>query len=167
MSSIPFFGVLWSTLRPTLWLGVGLFAVAAQAEVAAPACDPQTPGQVRLTVTVNQFHDAKGNLVVTIYPDQADHFLDGKYKVARQTVPITLPDTHVCFVLPVAGHYAVALFQDANKNGHFDTTWLHFPAEGYGFSRDPKLRFGPPDLAQTRIPVGAGDNAVTVHMQYW
>jgi Uncharacterized protein conserved in bacteria len=153
-------------LPAMLLLGACLCAAAAHAETA-PACDPSLPGQVRLEVTVSHFHDAKGHLVVTIYPDDAAHFLNGKYKVARQIVPIELPSTRVCFALPAAGDYAVALFQDANDNGHFDTNWLGLPTEGYGFSRDPKLRFGPPKLDQTRIPVKVGDNRVAVRMQYW
>ncbi|HEY2111819.1 MAG TPA: DUF2141 domain-containing protein, partial [Dongiaceae bacterium] len=79
----------------------------------------------------------KGNVTITIYPDDAAHFLDGKFKVARQTVPVTLPVTTACFLLPAPGAYAVALFHDENADGHLNTSALGIPTEGAGFSNNP------------------------------
>ncbi|MEA1648084.1 DUF2141 domain-containing protein [Nitrospirillum sp. BR 11164] len=145
--------------------------VEARAEKAVampgPLCDPDNAAQVRLRLSVTGMHSGKGNVTITIYPDDADHFLDGAYKVARQILPVVLPVTEACFVLPQAGRYAVALFHDENDNGHFDTTMLGIPAEGYGFSNNPTLYLGPPNLDKVRIPVQAGDNPVSVLMKYY
>lgn len=134
---------------------------------SAPACNPGDPKQVRLDVNVSGMHNTKGVVTVTIYPDLPKHFLDGKYKVARQTIPVMMPITHFCFALAEPGKYAVALFQDENDNGHFDTTFLGLPAEGFGFSNNPTLYLGPPKLSQVLVPVHAGDNAVSVKMKYY
>lgn len=144
-----------------------LLLSAAPRAQAAPACDAGDSRQAKLQVEVTGMRSTRGRITITLYPDDRRHFLDGKYKVARQSVPVTLPVTRVCFALPAPGTYAVALFHDANDNGHFDTTLLGVPAEGYGFSRNPKLYFGPPKLSQVRIPVHAGDNVVHVEMQHW
>ncbi len=109
---------------------------------------------------------AKGNITITIYPDDPSHFLDGAYKVARQQLPVTLPVTSACFALPAPGHYAVALFQDENDNHHFDTNSLGIPTEGYGFSNNPTLYFGPPDLSRVRFSVHSGDNPIAIRMKY-
>jgi uncharacterized protein (DUF2141 family) len=110
---------------------------------------------------------ANGNVTITIYPDDAAHFLDGKYKVARQQVPVTLPVTTACFVLPAPGRYAVALFHDENANGHLDTNGLGIPTEGYGFSNNPTLYLGPPALDRVRFALHPGDNGVDVRMKYY
>lgn len=142
-------------------------APAASTAEVSPACDASNPDQVRLRVDVSGMRSTKGNITITLYPDDAKHFLDGAYKVARQELPVIQPVTRACFVLPKAGNYAVALFHDVNDNHHFDTTWLGLPDEGYGFSRNPTLRFGPPRLKDVRIPVHVGDNQVLVSIKHY
>ncbi|HVJ55678.1 MAG TPA: DUF2141 domain-containing protein [Aliidongia sp.] len=134
---------------------------------ASPACDPADPNQVRLQVSVSGMRSTAGNVTITIYPDEPDHFLDGAYKLARQIVPVVLPVTQACFAFTAPGYYAVALFHDENGNGHFDTTLLGVPAEGYGFSNNPTLYLGPPDLSKVRVALHAGDNPVAIKMKYY
>jgi uncharacterized protein (DUF2141 family) len=131
------------------------------------SCDGVRPGQPALYITVSGMRSAKGNITITIYPDEADHFLDGKFKLARQQLPITLPVTSACFTVPAPGYYAVALFHDENDNHHFDTSSLGIPTEGYGFSNNPTLYLGPPGLSRVRFAVHAGDNPVAIQMKYY
>lgn len=138
----------------------------ARAADAPLACDAADAHQVRLQVSVSGMRSTDGNVTITIYPDDAAHFLDGAYKLARQAVPVTLPVTHACFAFAAAGFYAVALFHDENNNGHFDTTMLGLPAEGYGFSNNPTLYLGPPSLDKVRLSAHAGDNPIEVQLKY-
>jgi hypothetical protein len=50
---------------------------------------------------------------------------------------------------------------------HFDTTLLGLPAEGLGFSNNPTLYLGPPDLSQVRFEAHPGDNPISVQMKYY
>jgi uncharacterized protein (DUF2141 family) len=138
---------------------------AAYADSAA-GCAATGPNQAPLQISVSGIRSAKGNITITIYPDEPSHFLDGAYKVARQQLPITLPVTNACFSLPVPGYYAVALFHDENDNHHLDTNALGVPTEGYGFSNNPTLYFGPPELSRVRFSLHSGDNPITVRMKY-
>jgi uncharacterized protein (DUF2141 family) len=140
---------------------------AARAEDNPTTCDAIAPGQGALHVSVSGMRSAKGNVTITIYPDDAAHFLDGKYKLARQKLPVTLPVTTACFALPAPGAYAVALFHDENDDGQLNTNALGIPTEGYGFSNNPTLYFGPPDLARVRFALHPGDNRVDVRMKYY
>ena len=150
-----------SVLILSLWA-----AWSAQAQTP-PACNQADPNQVRLQVSVSGMRSAKGNVTITIYPDEPSHFLDGAYKLARQMLPVTLPVTRACFVVTAPGYYAVALFHDDNNNHHFDTTILGIPAKGYGFSNNPTLYLGPPDLSRVRFAAHAGDNPVAIQMKYY
>ena len=127
------------------WLGLAAITPAWAAHLV---CDAADPTQVRLQVSITGMHSAKGQIVVAVYPDEPKHFLKGRYKLAEQHLPITQPVTHACFVVPAPGSYAVALFHDENGNDHFDLNALGIPVEGYGFSNNPKLYFGPPGLGQ-------------------
>jgi uncharacterized protein (DUF2141 family) len=131
-----------------------------------PGCNAADPNQVRLQVSVSGMRSTEGNITITIYPDEPSHFLDGAYKLARQAAPITLPITRACFAFVAPGFYAVAVFHDENSNGHFDTTRLGIPTEGYGFSNNPTLYLGPPSLNQVEIATHPGDNSVEIRMKY-
>jgi uncharacterized protein (DUF2141 family) len=63
------------------------------------------------------------------------------------------------------GTYALAIFHDENGNKKLDT-FLGIPREGFGFSRNPVVRFGPPRFGQAGFEVGEGIARVTVRMQY-
>lgn len=163
--------------RALPWLVACLIALAAPARpadasaappaIGAQPCNPADPGQVRLQIAVSGMRSAAGSVSITIYPDDAKHFLNGHYKLARQALPVVLPVTHACFAFPAPGYYAVALFHDRDNSGSFRTTMLGLPAEGYGFSNNPTLRFGPPTLAQVRVAAHRGDNPITVQMQHF
>lgn len=64
-----------------------------------------------------------------------------------------------------SGTYAIALFHDENRNGRLDTTF-GIPREGFGFSRNPPLRFGPPKFNAARFPIGAGETEQQVKLKY-
>ncbi len=142
------------------------FAPASRAE-PAHACKAGDPAPVRLDISVSGARSTKGNITIAIYPNDAKHFLDGKYKLARQALPVTLPVTHACFAFAEPGYYAVALFHDHDNSGKFKTTMLGLPAEGYGFSNNPKLVFGPPGIKRVRFKAHPGVNRVVVQMQHY
>ena len=67
---------------------------------------------------------------------------------------------------PVApGRYAVALLHDENGNGRADMA-LVIPREGFGFSRNPAIRFGPPVFTRAAFTVGAVPVRETIRMRY-
>lgn len=63
------------------------------------------------------------------------------------------------------GHYAISLFHDENGNGRLDRKLL-LPSEGYGFSRDAPVRFGPPSFARAAFSVDGRGAAMTIRMRY-
>lgn len=63
------------------------------------------------------------------------------------------------------GSYALAVIHDENRNGRLDTL-LGIPREGFGFSRNPVIRFGPPRFTQVRFDAEPGLSRQSVRMQY-
>jgi uncharacterized protein (DUF2141 family) len=47
------------------------------------------------------------------------------------------------------GMYSFKFFHDENKNEKLDTNWLGIPKEGFGFSNNPSMNFGPPSFEKT------------------
>jgi uncharacterized protein (DUF2141 family) len=63
------------------------------------------------------------------------------------------------------GSYVVAVIHDENGNGKLDTI-LAIPREGFGFSRNPKIRMGPPRFDEVRFQINSGANRQSVEMKY-
>jgi uncharacterized protein (DUF2141 family) len=63
------------------------------------------------------------------------------------------------------GRYAVALFHDENSNGHMDKM-LIVPREGFGFSRDAPLQFGPPKFGAASFAVGSTQVRTAIRVRY-
>ncbi|CAA9491565.1 MAG: hypothetical protein AVDCRST_MAG44-234 [uncultured Sphingomonas sp.] len=63
------------------------------------------------------------------------------------------------------GAYAVTLVHDENANARLDTL-LGVPKEGFGFSRNPVVRFGAPRFDIVRIELAPSFTCAPVRMQH-
>ena len=65
------------------------------------------------------------------------------------------------------GRYAIALLHDENANGKADRAAMMIPTEGFGFSRDAKVRFGPPKFGAAAFDVTAdAPHKLVIRMRY-
>jgi uncharacterized protein (DUF2141 family) len=62
------------------------------------------------------------------------------------------------------GTYAVSVIHDENANGKLDTA-IMIPREGFGFSRNPRIAFGPPSFASAEFAV-KGVSRQSIQMKY-
>ena len=118
----------------------------------------------RLDVAVDHLRSAKGTLrlCLTADPDNFPACVDDAEAVTR-TVPAG--DHAIRFDALPRGDYALAVIHDENDNARLDT-FAGIPREGFGFSRNPAIGFGPPRFAAARFAI-AGDAAVQqVRMRY-
>ncbi|MCV0383174.1 MAG: DUF2141 domain-containing protein [Erythrobacter sp.] len=64
------------------------------------------------------------------------------------------------------GRYAIALLHDENENGKADRAAMMIPTEGFGFSRDAKVRMGPPRFEDAAFDVADKAQALSIRMRY-
>jgi uncharacterized protein (DUF2141 family) len=82
----------------------------------------------------------------------------------RKTVPAAENLTvHLTGVAP--GTYGLSLIHDENSNGKLDK-FGPIPKEGFGFSRNPPIGFGPPDFKAASFTVGTGRTLQSVRVRY-
>lgn len=81
-------------------------------------------------------------------------------RVAGQEIAAHRGDVVVTFEDLAPGVYAIAIHHDEDGDGEFDTTLIGLPSEGYGFSNDAPVVFGPPDFDSAAIDV-RDDGATT------
>ena len=149
-----------------------LFALAAVLSLATSAagatadeCDGHDTG-TKLTVQVTGVRAAKGEMAITLYPDDAKRFLAPHQKMARVRAVAQAPMTTACFWLPKAGFYAVSVYHDENSNRDFDRTLVGLPAEGFAFSNDPPTPTALPPFRSVRFKVGDGETRIKVKLKY-
>lgn len=51
------------------------------------------------------------------------------------------------------GKYAFKFSHDENKNEKLEVNWLGIPKEGFGFSNNPIMIFGPPSFIKTLFEI--------------
>ena len=140
----------------------GLRLVALAAAALGLVGNTPPPGEVEIDVT--HASNARGVLRVCLTAD-ADHFPDCAGDPARisASVPATSRTIRLTGVQP--GRYAVSLLHDENGNGRLDTT-LGIPREGFGFSNNPGLRFGPPRFESVLVELGPEHARQTIRLRY-
>jgi uncharacterized protein (DUF2141 family) len=65
------------------------------------------------------------------------------------------------------GIYAVQAIHDENGNNDFDRSRIGWPLEGMAFSRDARIRFGPPAFSDAAVEISPSRNTLTITMRYF
>ncbi|MGZ8336261.1 MAG: DUF2141 domain-containing protein [Allosphingosinicella sp.] len=63
------------------------------------------------------------------------------------------------------GTWSLSVIHDENNNARLDR-FMAIPREGFGFSRNPAIRMGPPRFDEVRFQVAAGPVRQVVRMKY-
>ena len=106
---------------------------------------------------------AKGVLQLCLTADASDFPDCRKGEGIKRTFSAASPNIRFEGLAP--GTYAVAIIHDANANAKLDTT-LGIPREGFGFSRNPTIGFGPPRFTAAQFAVGPGGEVQQIRMRY-
>ncbi len=72
----------------------------------------------------------------------------------------------IAFARVRPGTYAIALLHDENDNGKADRAFGMMPKEGFGFSRDARVKMGPPAFGEAAFVVGADPVRQSIRMRY-
>jgi uncharacterized protein (DUF2141 family) len=131
---------------------------------AAPALISATAPATQLDVSIERVRSERG-LIHACITASAKYFPDCSKdpKALKRTVPAGRRQLQFTGFAP--GEYALTLIHDENANQRLDTM-LGIPKEGFGFSRNPVVRFGAPRFKQVDIKLGSGFTRAAVRMQY-
>ncbi|MDQ1157534.1 uncharacterized protein (DUF2141 family) [Sphingomonas sp. SORGH_AS 950] len=118
----------------------------------------------RLDIAIDQLRSAKGSirLCLTADPDNFPACVDDARAMTR-SVPAGQRAIHLDG-LP-HGNYAAAVIHDENDNAKLDTL-AGIPREGFGFSRNPAIRFGPPRFTAARFALDSVAETQQIRMRY-
>jgi uncharacterized protein (DUF2141 family) len=132
---------------------------------AAPVASPVTsPPVASLEIDVAGMRSARGliRICLTVYPKNFPGCVDDRHAITR-SVPAAQHVIRFDGLPP--GNYAAALIHDENSNAKLDTM-IGIPREGFGFSRNPPIGFGPPRFAAAEFALGSVAETQQVTMRY-
>lgn len=123
------------------------------------------PG-VKVTVTVSEIRSTKGVVRACMTTDPKKFPRCRGVAGAHSAVVPAKGAVTLTFSGVQPGRYGIALLHDENENGKADRAAGMMPTEGFGFSRDAKVRMGPPKFRDAVFDVGTEPVSQSIRMRY-
>ena len=138
----------------------GRIALAALALATLPGAMPTGT----LDVRISELRSTKGviRLCLTADPTNFPGCTDDHNAITRS---FSAAERGVRIAGLGRGDYAVSVIHDENNNAKLDT-FAGIPREGFGFSRNPAIRFGPPKFSAAEFPLAGDVTMQQVRIRY-
>ena len=117
-----------------------------------------------LVIHVAELRNGAGNIRFALH-NNPDEFPEGKRYDGMEVAAHEGTVTAIFKDLP-AGIYALAIHHDEDKDDEMDTILFGIPQEGYGFSNDARVIFGPPSFEAASFEVLPEGAEITLKLRY-
>jgi uncharacterized protein (DUF2141 family) len=98
--------------------------------------------QHSLTIEINDLQNSIGQVHLELSNENEEQVAAISSNISNNKCVIVIENLK-------PGKYAFKFIHDENKNDKLDTNWLGIPKEGFGFSNNPSMSFGPPSFDKT------------------
>ncbi|NHB67762.1 DUF2141 domain-containing protein [Perlabentimonas gracilis] len=98
--------------------------------------------QLSITIKIYELRNNNGQVHLELSNEN-------EAQISAATKDITGNKTVIVIEGLEPGKYAFKFIHDENNNNKLDTNWLGIPKEGFGFSNNPSMTFGPPSFEKT------------------
>ena len=140
---------------------LAVLALAAMALSAASAPEPSA----ELSVSVSGLRSQRGAIRVCVTQSAKLYLKCNEDPKAAKRSAAAGSGAAFAFDGLEPGTYAVVVLHDENSNNKLDR-WLAVPKEGFGFSRNPLIKWRAPHFAEVTVVVAPGHNAQAVTLKY-
>ncbi len=124
-----------------------------------------TGSKNEIRVRVTDVKENVGQIVGDLYRNDEEGFLKRAGRVQQVRFAAKAPTTFFCFRAPGPENYAIAIYHDENANKTFDKGAFGIPAEPFGISNNPKLRFRAPTVDEALFEVASDGANVEINMR--
>lgn len=146
------------------FLAVGVLAIGTMLNIRTAAAGYAG----NLEVRVQGLKNAKGQVCLALFSGPKGFPKGGNgsnLKVSRCS-SLSKGGSVVTFNNLPYGVYAVAAIHDSNSDGRLHQNALGVPTDGFGFSNNPPLKFGPASFAESEFFVSGTTTVVQIKMRY-
>jgi uncharacterized protein (DUF2141 family) len=142
----------------------GFMALASTALLSVPSAHAGYTSN--LVVKFNSLKNTKGRVCLTVFSGPKGFPAGGTGSSLKSFRCIDAKSGSVTFTNLPLGNYAIAAIHDSNSDGKLNTNPLGVPSEGFGFSNNPPIRFGPASYADSQVFVSGTKTVVQIQMRY-
>jgi len=114
-----------------------------------------------LILKVTNIKKAVGDIYVAVYNNEKD-YMENRFAEAIVAVE-SENELEVKIEMP-KGKYDISIFHDTNEDGELSTNFLGIPKEPYGFSNNPKAKFGPPSYEESLFEFKADGQVIEIEL---
>ena len=131
-------------------------------------CPAQQPEGCTLRIYVDSLRNSNGvvGTVLFVSPAGWPEDLSKSFRAGPTAIE---PGKHEITVewsdIP-PGDYSIVALHDENKNKKLDRNLFGWPKEGFGFSNNPHVGFGPPPFKSALLHVACPVTETTIHIIY-
>ena len=141
-----------------------LFTVLGSLTLALSA---STASASTLIIDVDGLRNRKGQVCLSVFAASIGFPSKTTNAVQSQCLKITDAPFRMTLKQLQPGNYAVAVLHDANNDRRANNNFLGIPKEGFGFSRNPAISFGPPKFAASAFPVIGSSTKIQIQLKYF
>lgn len=120
-----------------------------------------------LTIDVDGLRNRKGQVCLSVFATSVGFPSKTANAVQSQCIKITDAPFKVTLRQLQPGSYAIAVLHDENNDRQANSNFLGIPKEGFGFSRNPAIRFGPPKFASSAVTLMGSSTNIKIHLKYF
>jgi uncharacterized protein (DUF2141 family) len=115
-----------------------------------------------LKVRITNVADDDSKIMIAVFSHYSTFLTKEMYR--QQVITVSdYTDTVVEFKV-ARGEYAIAIFQDTNKNGDLDRNFFSYPSEPFGFSNNYRPLVKPPHWTDVAFQV-VGESQIEIELK--
>ncbi len=119
-----------------------------------------------LKVKITDLKSSDGHILYLLFKGESG-FPDDESKSERQgKIPASEAGKGIIFDNLSPGDYALSVIHDENDNDKLDTNFMGIPKEGFGFSNNPRIMFGPPSFEKCLFKVPES-STLTIELKHF
>ncbi len=120
-----------------------------------------------LKLTIDGVRSDQGQLLVAIFDDAESFPRVPEKAVVKKVLPAADGRVEIVIDQLKQGSYAVALHHDENGDTKMNFNFVGMPKEGFGFSGNKRIFFGPPSFKNAKFDIAGSETKCDVKMKYF
>ncbi|MEM9266482.1 MAG: DUF2141 domain-containing protein [Cyanobacteria bacterium P01_F01_bin.13] len=146
----------------------GYVLAGVLAVFAVGSCPVYGLEQTQLVVEISGLNEPQGQVCLNLFdssagfPSNREQALQTQCLATTESAPLL-----ATFESLAPGSYAVSVFHDANSDSEFNRNFVGMPEEGFGFSRNPEARTGPPEFGDAVVLVAGTETRIEIELSYF
>lgn len=127
-------------------------------------CCPLLAMSQTLTIKVSNLKTKTSPIRIGLYKSTSGFPKEDKTYKALEVMPDKEGSVTISFSNLPTGDYAIAVYQDKNKNQKLDKNVFGYPNEPFGFSKNVKPRFSAPSFNDCKISYTKENHTFTINL---